>query len=88
MARTGKWADAREGFRNVETALVALPLELQRTIMKEMIRAFIEVGDTTGGVNQLREIETIGIPRELEPALSVLAAFKDIEIRDAHEAPL
>ena len=29
LARTGKWTDAREGFRNVETALVALPLELQ-----------------------------------------------------------
>jgi tetratricopeptide (TPR) repeat protein len=72
-ARLNKWADAREGFRNVDSAMVALPLELQRAMMKEMTRAFIEVGDITGGVNQMHEFETIGITRELEPAVSVLA---------------
>jgi len=38
--------------------------------MTEMTRAFVEVGDITGGVNQLHEFETVGIPRELEPAMS------------------
>jgi tetratricopeptide (TPR) repeat protein len=73
LARLNKWAEAREGFRNVDATMVTLPLELQRTIMKEMTRAFVEVGDITGGVNQLHEFETVGISRELEPAMSVLA---------------
>ena len=73
FARLSKWAEAREGFRNVEAAMGTLPIEMQRTMMKEMIRAFLEVGDFTGAVSQMHEFETIGIPRELEPAMSVLA---------------
>jgi tetratricopeptide (TPR) repeat protein len=71
-ARQGKWADAREGFRSVEATIETLPLEMQRTMMKEMIRAFIEVGDITGAVAQFHEFETVGIPREYEPVLAVL----------------
>jgi tetratricopeptide (TPR) repeat protein len=71
-ARLGKWADARDGFRNVEAAMGTLPLEMQRTIMKEMIRAFIEVGDITGAVAQMHEFQAVGVPHELEPALAVL----------------
>jgi tetratricopeptide (TPR) repeat protein len=73
QARLGRFAEAREGFRNAEPALGTLPLEMQRFMLKEMIRAFIEVGDITGAVAQFHEFETVGIPRELEPALSVLA---------------
>jgi tetratricopeptide (TPR) repeat protein len=71
-ARFGKWADARDGFRKVEGAMGTLPLDMQRTIMKEVIRAFIEVGDITGAVTQMHEFQAVGIPRELEPALAVL----------------
>ncbi len=45
LARQGKWAEARDAFRNVEGALGALPLELQRIALKEALRAAIEVGD-------------------------------------------
>ncbi len=72
-ARLSKWADAREGFRNVEVALGTLPIELQRVIVKEMIRASIEVGDITGAINQMHDFETIGIPREVEASVWVLA---------------
>jgi len=71
-ARLGKWADAREGFRNTEVAMGTLPIEMQYTMMKEMIRAAIEVGDSTSAVQELHEFEAIGIPHELEPTLSVL----------------
>ena len=33
-ARLGKWADAREGFRNADAAMGTLPLEMQRTMMQ------------------------------------------------------
>jgi tetratricopeptide (TPR) repeat protein len=71
-ARLGKWADAREGFRNADAAMGTLPIEMQRTMMREMIRAFIEVGDITGAVAQFHEFEAVGIPPEYEPALAVL----------------
>lgn len=71
-ARLRKWADAHEGFRNADAALGTLPLEMQRTMMREMIRAFIELGDITGAVAELHEFETVGIPPEYEPALAVL----------------
>ena len=73
QARQGKWSDAREGFRNVGMAMGTLPIEMQRAIMRDMIRASIEVGDITGAVKEMNEFETVGVPRELEPTLSVLA---------------
>jgi tetratricopeptide (TPR) repeat protein len=72
-AKQGKWADAREGFRNVGMAMGTLPVELQRLILKEMMRASIEVGDITGAINKIHEFETVGITPELEPALAVLS---------------
>jgi tetratricopeptide (TPR) repeat protein len=72
-ARLSKWTDAREGFRNVEAVLGTLPIELQRVIVKEMVRAAIEVGDITGAINELQEFESIGIPREAEASVWVLA---------------
>src|SRR5207249_4097279 len=71
-AKLGKWAEAREGFRNVESAIGTLPLELQRSVMKEMIRASVEVGDITGATTMLNEFEAIGVPRELEPMIAFL----------------
>jgi tetratricopeptide (TPR) repeat protein len=71
-AKLGKWADAREGFRSTEAAIGTLPLELQRNVMKEMVRASIEVGDITGATTVLNEFEAIGIPRELEPMIALL----------------
>jgi len=71
-AKLGKWPEAREGFRAVETLIATLPLELQRNVMKEMIRSYVEVGDITGATAQLNEFEAIGIPQELEPIMALL----------------
>jgi len=73
FARLGKWADARDGFRNSEVAMGTLPLEIQRTMMKEMVRASIEVGDVTNAAAQMHEFESVGIPRELEGTMAVLS---------------
>ncbi len=71
-ARQGKWAEAREGFKNVETTLGTLPIELQRLALKDSVRAAIEVSDFDGAADQLNDFETLGLPRELEPTISVL----------------
>jgi tetratricopeptide (TPR) repeat protein len=71
-ARQGKWNEAREGFRTVGMTLGTLPLEVQRTMLKDSVRASVETGDITGAVTQMQEFEAIGIPRELEPTIAVL----------------
>lgn len=71
-ARLGRWAEARDGFRGAEAAMTTLPLEFQRTILRDMVRASLEVGDFTGAAGRLNEFEMVGIPRELEPTIAVL----------------
>src|SRR5262249_3128598 len=71
-AGQGKWAMARDGFKRVEASIAALPVELQRAALKTEMRAAIEVGDFAGAARGLNDIETIGLPYELQPAISVL----------------
>jgi tetratricopeptide (TPR) repeat protein len=72
LAHQGKWPEAREGFKQVEAAIATLPVELQRQALRSALRASIEVRDFAGAANQLNEFETIGVPRDIEPAISVL----------------
>jgi tetratricopeptide (TPR) repeat protein len=72
LARQSKWANAREGFKNAEVAMATLPIELQQLVLKESVRASIEVKDFADAADLLDEFGTIGIPRGLEPAVSVL----------------
>jgi tetratricopeptide (TPR) repeat protein len=72
-SRQGKWNEAREGFRTAAMTLGTLPLELQRSVLKDSVRASLESGDITGAVTQMQEFEAIGVSRELEPSLAVLS---------------
>ena len=47
-ARQGKWPEARDAFKNVDAAMGALPIELQRMAMQQALRSAIEVRDFTG----------------------------------------
>lgn len=71
-ARQGKWPEARQGFRNVEAAIATLPIELQRLALKEALRSTIEVRDFQAASSQINEFETIGLPIQMRPAVSVL----------------
>jgi tetratricopeptide (TPR) repeat protein len=72
-ARQGKWPEARDIFKNVEAAMGALPLELQRLAMREALRSAIEVRDFSGATRIVSEFETLGVPNELHPELDVLS---------------
>ncbi|MGD0025594.1 MAG: tetratricopeptide repeat protein, partial [Xanthobacteraceae bacterium] len=76
-ARQGKWAQAREGLKTVEAAVATLPIELQRVALKDEMRASIEVGDFAGAENALNDFETIGVPHDMQPAMSVLIGRLD-----------
>jgi tetratricopeptide (TPR) repeat protein len=71
-AKLGRWSDAHDGFHDLDSMIAALPVRLQQQVMLEVIRAAVEVGDVAGGVDEMHQFETLGIPRELEPAMAVL----------------
>ena len=71
-ARQGKWAEAREKFKNVEFAVTSLPIELQRIVITEAMRASLEVNDYSGAAKHAADLEVIGLAPEQKPAVSVL----------------
>jgi predicted negative regulator of RcsB-dependent stress response len=71
-ARQGKWADAREKFKNVEFAITSLPIELQRIVISEAMRASVEVKDYAGAAKRSSDLDVVGLTSEMKPAISVL----------------
>ena len=71
-ARQGKWPEARSAFKNVDAALSALPIELQRMVMLQSLRSAIEVRDFAGATRMVHEFETIGVLPEQEASIAVL----------------
>src|SRR6201987_5008597 len=71
-ARQGKWADAREKLKNVEFAIASLPVELQRLVTMDALRACLEVRDFAGAAKRRSELEVVGVPDEMKPMASVL----------------
>jgi len=71
-AGQGKWADAREKFKNVDFAIASLPLELQTIVTLEAMRASLEVRDYAGAARRRSELDVIGVPAATKPAVAVL----------------
>ncbi|MBB4368590.1 tetratricopeptide (TPR) repeat protein [Bradyrhizobium sp. cir1] len=71
-ARQGKWADAREKFKNVEFAIASLPLDIQRIVTMDAMRASLEVKDYAGASKRRSELEVVGVSPEAEPGFAVL----------------
>jgi hypothetical protein len=72
FVRQGRWADAREKFKNAEFSIAALPLEMQRILTAESMRASLEVKDYAGASRRRSELEVVGVPKEMKPAVAVL----------------
>jgi tetratricopeptide (TPR) repeat protein len=71
-ARQGKWAEAREKFKNAEFAVTSLPIELQRILISEAMRCSLEVRDYSGAAKRSDDLDVVGLPSELKGAISVL----------------
>lgn len=71
-ARQGKWADAREKFKNVEFAIASLPLDIQRIVTMDAMRASLEVKDYAGASKRRSELEVVGVPPAAAPGFAVL----------------
>lgn len=72
LAQQGKWAEAREGFRSIDTATATLPIELQRHAFLEALRAAVEVRDFGAAQSLLNEFETLGQAGAQDADLAVL----------------
>jgi hypothetical protein len=72
LARQSKWVEAREKFKNVEFGIAALPLELQRIVTADAMRAALEVKDYAGAAKRRAELDVIGVPADFQPVLAVL----------------
>ncbi|WP_079587546.1 hypothetical protein [Bradyrhizobium lablabi] len=72
FARQERWADAREKFKNAEFAIASLPLDLQRIVTADAMRASLEVKDYAGASRRRSELDVIGVPDEMKPEIAVL----------------
>jgi tetratricopeptide (TPR) repeat protein len=70
--RQGKWAEAREKFKTAEFAINSLPVDLQRIVISDAMRASLEVKDYSGADKRSSDLEVVGVPPELKPAVSVM----------------
>jgi tetratricopeptide (TPR) repeat protein len=68
----GQWPEAQAAFKNVDNAISALPIELQRMALRKALRTAIEVRDFNGADHILNELTTLGVPPEREPSVAVL----------------
>ena len=61
LARLNRWPDAREKFKNVEFALTAQPIDLQRIVILDAFRACLEVKDFAGATARSNDLDVVGI---------------------------
>ena len=71
-ARQGKWPQAREKFKNAESAITSLPIDLQRIVASDAMRASLEVRDYSGAANRATDLDVIGPSPEQKPAIAVM----------------
>ncbi|HEV3500115.1 MAG TPA: tetratricopeptide repeat protein [Bradyrhizobium sp.] len=71
-ARQGKWAEAREKFKNAEFAITSLPVDLQRIMISEAMRCSLEVKDYSGAAKRASDLDVVGLAPGMKPAISVL----------------
>src|SRR6185436_20611730 len=50
----------------------SLPIELQRILISEAMRSSLEVRDYSGAAKRNSDLDVVGLPRELKPAIAVL----------------
>ncbi|MBB5054313.1 putative negative regulator of RcsB-dependent stress response [Afipia massiliensis] len=72
LARLQKWAEAREKFKNVEFAITALPVELQRIVIAEAFRASLEVRDYPGATVRSNDLDVLGVGPDQAASIAVL----------------
>jgi len=71
-ARQEKWSEAREKFKNVEFAITALPIDLQRIVIADAFRASLEVRDYPGAGVRSNDLDVVGVGPEQAATIALL----------------
>ena len=71
-ARQGKWAEAREKFKNVEFAITSLPIDLQRIVMPMRCAPRSRSGIIPAPPSARSDLDVIGISPRDEAGVAVL----------------
>lgn len=74
LTRLTRWSEARDQFEAGKRVVSALPLELQRVVLRDAMRCAIEVNDFAEAGTLRNELEVVGIPAALQPSVAVLSA--------------
>jgi hypothetical protein len=74
LSNLTRWAEAREEFNASKNAVASLPVEVQRTVLMDAMRAMISASDFGAASDIRSELDLVGIPAELKPAVAVLTA--------------
>ncbi len=74
LAGLMRWPEAREQFAAGQGAVSELPIELQRMVLMDVLRAAIEVRDFAEASRIRHEFESVGIPADQAPMLALLTA--------------
>ncbi|RJF76625.1 tetratricopeptide repeat protein [Rhodopseudomonas palustris] len=86
LARQGKWAEAREKLKSVQLAVTALPLDLQREVLKSAMRASLEVRDYSGAAKISSDFDLVGVPPAMAPQLAMMRGRLDEALGRDQEA--
>jgi len=86
FARQSKWPQAHAAFKDVDSAISALPLDLQRLVLRNALRTDIEVRDFSGADRIVNELQSIGVPPSMEPVMAVLSGRLDEALGHKEEA--
>ena len=76
-SRQGKWAEAHGLFKNVETAVAGLPLELQRMALLDALHSAVEVRDLSQAEQLINVCDGIGMTPDTQPEFDVLVGRLD-----------
>ena len=71
-AKLERWADAREKFKNVDFAITALPLDLQRIVIAEAFRSALEMKDYSGAAARSNDLEMVGVDPSQTGSIALL----------------
>ncbi|HVV43449.1 MAG TPA: tetratricopeptide repeat protein [Nitrobacter sp.] len=74
-ARQHKWAEAREKFKTAQFAITALPIDLQRIIDRDAMRASLEVKDFSGAAMRSSDLDAIGVPADMKPSVTMMRGW-------------
>lgn len=69
-----RWSEARDQFNAGKNAVALFPVEVQRKVLMDAMRAMISASDFGAASDIRSELELIGIPASLKPAAMILSA--------------